>query len=82
MNVGELRELIDGVDDDVEVKGVEYGYRSSNMIGIGQGVVFEDDRTEDDYGKEIEPATVLFLELGSVGSKRYPPAGLRDELGG
>lgn len=81
MNVRELKDLIDGLEDETEVRIVEYGHRSSNQSNIAEGAVFEDDREQDDWGREQESGgETVYLLLGDTLGNRYPPSGLKEEF--
>lgn len=81
MQVIELRDAMEFLNDEDEVFGVEYGYRSSSLVSLDNAIVFEDDRTENDWGHEQDSTgQALYILIGSDGGNRYPPSGLRDEL--
>lgn len=84
MNVGELRSIIEELEDDAEVFAVEYGYRSSDLLTTDSAAAYADDRDYDDWGNEKEVTGSpknLYILVGGWGGNRYPPSGLKEELG-
>lgn len=83
MRISELKELLEDADEDAEVFIVEYGYRSSNMVTVDTAVLFEDERTDDDWGhkKENTGYQNVYILAGGTASNRYPPPGIRAEFG-
>lgn len=84
MKVSELRELLEDTDminEDSEVRIVEFGYRSSNQSSADGVAICEDDRQSDDWNNEQEPGNHLYILLGGTLGNRYPPHSVREEFG-
>lgn len=86
MKVSELKELLDSFPpEDLEgnVMIVEYGYRSSNQSNVEAAAFMADDRESDDWNNPQNKlgGENLYILLGGTAGNRYPPSGLRDELG-
>jgi hypothetical protein len=74
MKVKDLRDVMEGMDDDDEVRILEEGYRNRSYNYAIDAKQVQDDRTHDDWGMEKEPlGVVLLIEMGDVADNRYPP---------
>jgi len=74
MNVSELRDLIEELDGDAEVRIAEYGYRSSGYYYVDEAEIRVDMRKSDDWGNAKDPlGKVLVITMGATADNRYPP---------
>ena len=74
LTVGDLKELIEELPDETEVRLVEFGYRSRNQSYADGAAVGPDARTQDDWGMDKKGGgDRVYIKIGGTADNRYPP---------